>query len=372
MTGVEIAWRTLQREHVEEPCLICCWVMKREFFRQYAGVDDIYADPVRTAVEAFANSGCNLNPQFIMPSPHHEHLACDPFHVPESASGNVSLSYPRTDVTPEQVRDDIEALPDPETLGRDFDLDAAARNYAQRLLRLREMSGDRTLYIGSFGMPSFMGGYTRWNYESYLSALYLYPEHFRRYFWHGGEWGRLYNLAIAEAVRQDDLAPVVYGGDDICFNDGPMCAVAMLDNLYFPALADALRPLVEAGIEIVWHCDGNVLPLVPRLIDLGVTGFQGFQEREANIPLEEMVQFRRQDGGKLIFFGSVSVVHTLPFGTVEDVKREVERCFQVAAPGGGFCLAPSSSILPEAPLENIRAMMEHGREYGRRFLAGEV
>jgi uroporphyrinogen decarboxylase len=120
-----------------------------------------------------------------------------------------------------------------------------------------------------------------------------------------------------------------------------------------------------------WHCDGNVLPLVPRLIVLGVTGFQGFQEREANIPLEQMVRFRRRDGGKILF-GSISVVHTLPFGTVEDVKREVERCFQVAAPGGGFCLASSSSILPETPLENIITMMEYGREYGRRFLAGEA
>jgi hypothetical protein len=377
MTGVEVAWRTLTRERVEEPCIICGWVMKRDFFRHYTGVEDIYADPVCTAVESYANAGCNLNPQFIMPSPIHEHLACDPFHVPpppppdpggSEGGKRPSLNYPRTDVTPEQVREDLEQLPEPETLANGFDVDATARGYADYLLRLREMSQDRTLYIGGFGMPGFMGGYTRWNYESYLEALYLYPDYLRRYFWHTGEQGRLTNLAVVEAVRKYNLAPVVYGGDDICFNDGPICSVEMLEDLYFPALEHALRPLVEAGIDIVWHCDGNVLPIVPRLIELGVTGFQGFQEREANVPLEEMVKFRRQDGGKLIFFGSLSVVHTFPFGTPNDVRDEIERCFHLAAPGGGFCLAPSSSILPETPLENIVTFLDYGREFGRHFL----
>ena len=36
-----------------------------------------------------------------------------------------------------------------------------------------------------------------------------------------------------------------------------------------------------------------------------------------------------------------------------------------------LCLAPSSSILPETPLENIRTLMEYGQTYGRRFL-GDV
>ena len=37
----------------------------RDTLLQIEGVEDIYADPVRTAVEAFANAGPNLNPQFL-------------------------------------------------------------------------------------------------------------------------------------------------------------------------------------------------------------------------------------------------------------------------------------------------------------------
>ena len=365
MTGVEIAWRTLQREHIEEPCIIAAWVMKREFYRKYAGVNDIYSDPVKTAVDAYAEAGSNLNPQFIMPHPVHGHRACDPDQP------NSPLSSAPKSLTPEQVRDDIDALPDPSALSERFDLQAEVKEYAERLLLLRAMSNDKTLYISGFGGPSFMGGYTKWSYESYLSALLLYPAYLERYYQYCGEAARLRNLAIVEAMKQYDLAPVVYGGDDICFNDGPICSVETLETLFFPSLARAIEPLVDAGIDIVWHCDGNVLPIVEHLIDMGITGFQGFQEREAGIPLEEMVKYRRLDGGKLIFFGSISVVHTFPFGAEDEMKAEIERCYQTAAPEGGFCLAPSSSILPETPMKNIDTFLKYGIEYGRRFYRGE-
>ena len=44
MTGAETAWRTLNMEAVDEPCIVASWMMKRDFFRHYAGVRDIYAD----------------------------------------------------------------------------------------------------------------------------------------------------------------------------------------------------------------------------------------------------------------------------------------------------------------------------------------
>jgi hypothetical protein len=368
MTGVEVAWRTLMLEEVGEPCIASAWVMKREFYRYYAGVDDIYADPVQTTVEAFANAGCNLNSQFIMPSPFQEHRACDPFNLPRNNDRSSWAASRRNDVTPESIRDEMEVLPDPTRIERDFDIETTARNYTDRLLDLRYRSTGRTLYIGGFGMPSFMGGYSTWTYESYLGALQLYPEHLKHYFDDLSEHAHLYNVAIVQAVRECDLCPVVYGGDDICFNDGPMCPVETLDRVYFPALEYAIRPLVDAGIRIVWHCDGNVLPIIDRLIAIGMKGFQGFQEREANIPLTEVARRRTHNGEKLILFGSVSVVDTLPYGSVDDVKAEIERCFREAAPGGGFCLASTSSILPETPLQNIITLFEYGRDFGRRFL----
>ena len=39
-----------------------------------------------------------------------------------------------------------------------------------------------------------------------------------------------------------------------------------------------MAPLVENGISVIWHCDGNINPILADILDLGVVGLQGFEE----------------------------------------------------------------------------------------------
>ncbi|MDA0335862.1 MAG: hypothetical protein O2782_11905 [bacterium] len=39
----------------------------------------------------------------------------------------------------------------------------------------------------------------------------------------------------------------------------------------------SIEPLVQAGVRLLWHCDGNLMEMVPRLLEAGIAGFQGFQ-----------------------------------------------------------------------------------------------
>ena len=368
-SGEETAWRTLCREAVKEPSIVASWCMKRELFSFLSHRDDIYADAPDTVVEAFVRAGVNLCPQFVMPSPEpgKEHLAVDPFSVAQrDRAGGSASPLPSS---PEDVRDYIETLPDPVSLEKDFDLEAAADRYADYILKLRELARGEILFVNWFGMPDFMTPYS-WGYTNYLTAMALYPEHVERWFHITGKQGRLRNLAIARAVEKRGLAPFVYGGQDICCNRGPICSVQDLRKLFFPHLIRAVQPLHEAGIKIIWHCDGDVRPLLDILLfEVGVSGFQGFQE-ETGCTLEGMTALRTRRGEPPVLWGSVSVTTTLPFGSVQDVKDDVERCYRTAAPLRGFCLASTSSIGPETPLANILALYEHGLVFGRRFLGG--
>ena len=371
MNGEEIAYRTLSLEKVAEPCIIASWCMKREFFQRIARTEDIYRDAPRTTVDAFLAAGANLCPQFIMPRPDIEFQACEPFDdvgIRKMRRGSRAPSIAQKSVhTPEDIRDLVEVLPDPGTLAGNFDVGKAAADYARPLLALRDMARGKILFIQRLWLPAFQEMYTNWGYENYLLSIALYPEHVKRYYEYSGELARLHNGAIVHAVREHSLAPFVYGGQDICFNDGPICSVDALDHLYFPSLARSIEPPLDAGIRIIWHCDGDVRPILDRLIQMGVSGFQGFQE-ETGCTLEEVSKHRTRDGKKLLIFGSISVTTTLPFGTVEEVKSDVERCFRTAAPGGGFAVASTSSILPETPFDNIAAPYEHARNFGRSFL----
>jgi hypothetical protein len=113
------------------------------------------------------------------------------------------------------------------------------------------------------------------------------------------------------------------------------------------------------------------MPILDQLIDLGVSGLQGFQE-EAGVPYERVVDVKTRWGRPLIVWGCVSVTTTLPFGTVEDVRAAVRRSFTLAGPGRGFALASTSSIMPEVPDQNIDALYRYGTEFGRQYLSGEL
>ena len=352
MRGREIAYRTLCFERLTEPCIVGDWVFHDQFFRAVTGrsVDE---DPLQVAVEAFRRVGANLMPQFAVGSGAHF------FGGTKEASENW--------IPPEQIKREIESLPSPDTIERAFDFESVKQDYWQQVRRVQDAAADDILRIAWFGQPDFMGGYTRWGYQNYLEAMALYPEHMRRYYEHSGEHARLCNMGIAQVIGERSLPRFVYGGQDICFNQGPMCSPAWLAQNYFPSLRRAIEPLLENDIAIIWHCDGNILPILDLLLDAGVAGFQGFQE-EAGVSLERMAALKTKRGRKPILWGSVSVTSTLPHGSVADVKADVQRCFRTAAPGGGFALAPTSSILPDVPLENVLALYQHGVEFGRRFL----
>ena len=71
-------------------------------------------------------------------------------------------------------------------------------------------------------------------------------------------------------------------------------------------------------------------------------------------------------GDEICFHGGISVQKTLPFGTVEDVKKEVIERIEVLGKNGGYILAPSHCIQAGTPPENVVAMFETAKNYSRK------
>jgi len=359
--GLEVAWRTLAQESVAEPCILASWLMKGDYYSRITG-RDYWQDKEGVFLEALPRMGVNLCPQWAMPHDRLGNAGVIGEVDGERWANRLGIREP------EEILPLIEALPSDEELERGFDLVGRAEEYAREIKAHIDATDGEVLFISDFGQADFMGPYNEWGYTAYLMALALYPEHVRRYYHYTATQGYLENLAIVEAVQRHGIAPFVYGGQDICANDGPLCSVRTLDEIYFPELRRAIQPLLEHDIRIIWHCDGNIMPILDRLLALGVSGLQGFQE-EAGVPYGEIVRLRSRWGRPLIVWGCVSVTTTLPFGSVEDVKAAVRRSFTLAGPGRGFGLASTSSIMPEVPDENIDTFYGYGKEFGRRYLA---
>ena len=70
-------------------------------------------------------------------------------------------------------------------------------------------------------------------------------------------------------------------------------------------------------------------------------------------------------GDKICILGNVDCRYVLPFGSEEDVRRDVRRCIDAAGGGGGFILASSNSIHANCKVDNVYIMVDEARKYGK-------
>ena len=147
---------------------------------------------------------------------------------------------------------------------------------------------------------------------------------------------------------------------------GTLTKITWLDRHWFPHFARCLEPILRTPVKLIWHCDGNLSQMVPRLLEVGLRGFQGFQY-EDGMDYERICQMKTKDGDDLFIIAGVSVTRTLPMGTPRDVKDEMAWLVE-HGPKIGLVLGCSSSITPGVSWENLKTLVEgfaYYRQHGR-------
>jgi uroporphyrinogen decarboxylase len=150
---------------------------------------------------------------------------------------------------------------------------------------------------------------------------------------------------------------VIYDGDDVGAQS-TMIISPSLWRKYLKPRYKTLSDLIHSkGKYFFFHSDGWIEPIIPDLIEIGVDILNPVQP-ETMDPLK----IRKMCNNKLAFDGTLSIQRTLPFGKVEDVRKEVRKRIRELG-GTGLILGPSHDIQPDVPLENIIAIYETVKKY---------
>jgi len=130
-------------------------------------------------------------------------------------------------------------------------------------------------------------------------------------------------------------------------------------KFYKPCYKELFGMIKSAGIDVWMHLDGNIMEIVPDLIEVGLEVYNPVQNNCNDIPL-----LGKDFRGKLCFNGGVDVQETLPLKTPEKIKEEVDMVASTLGDSrGGFIMSASHTIIPGVPLENMRALVEAIRSY---------
>lgn len=247
-----------------------------------------------------------------------------------------------------------------------FDADARVQEIIDGEIACQQTIGPHMLKSGyAFaGLPKLR--YGQYGYSNYLMAFALYPEVMEQDFALQADHALVNNQAAARAYREAGLPPLYRLDHDMADSTKTLVRLDVLDRIWFPHLARCLAPLLQAGVKLIWHCDGNLMAMIPRLLEVGLAGFQGFQY-EDGMDYERICTLKTHDGDDLIVIAGVSVTRTLPLGSADDVKREIDWLVRHGPPTGLF-LGASSSITPGVPWANMASLLDglaYYRTYGR-------
>jgi len=131
-----------------------------------------------------------------------------------------------------------------------------------------------------------------------------------------------------------------------------MIGMNVFDRHFAPKLNQYFDMVHRHGARTMMHMCGCCEAFLPRLIALGLDIYDVVQP---TTPEMDVAYLKDHHGAKLNFCGTLCVQTTLPQGTTEDVRREVQRRLALF-PDGGLILGPTHAIQAGTPIENILAL----------------
>jgi len=173
-------------------------------------------------------------------------------------------------------------------------------------------------------------------------------------------------LANLERLYQavgDRVSVIFITGTDFGTQKGPFISNQTYRDLYMPfhkRVNDWVHQHTPWKTFI--HTCGSVLALMPDFIEAGFDILNPVQCSAAGM---DPVPLKERFGDRVTFWGGgVDTQHTLPFGTPDEVCREVRERIQVFGPGGGFVFNTIHNIQASVPTENLLALFETVRQAG--------
>ena len=174
----------------------------------------------------------------------------------------------------------------------------------------------------------------------------------------------LRNLERLYAAVGDRVTAVVVTGTDFGAQTGPFISPKTYRDLFKP-----FHTRINGWIHqhTPWktfiHSCGSVVAFIPDWIEAGFDILNPVQTAAAEM---DPTRLKTEFGDQIVFWGGgIDTQRTLPFGTAAEVQAQVRQRIEIFGAGGGFVFNTIHNVQPLSPIENVRAIYETVRDYGR-------
>ncbi len=128
--------------------------------------------------------------------------------------------------------------------------------------------------------------------------------------------------------------------DDLAGNQGLLVSPAFLEKYYFPLIAALLAELNCKNVPFLFHSDGNVSAVVPRLSQIGFWGIQSLQP-SAGL---RATGFSEELLSNWCFWGNVEFEYFIELKTASQIEKEVFATLKSWAATPGYIFGSSGGL----------------------------
>lgn len=155
---------------------------------------------------------------------------------------------------------------------------------------------------------------------------------------------------------------IIWIGDDV----GMQTGMIMSPEMFREFLKERYRLLIDEikrtnrNVKVAFHSDGYITPIISDLIEVGVDILNPVQPK-----CMDPVEIKEKFGKDLCFMGTIDEQETLPFGTVNDLKKEILERIQTVGYNGGLILGPTHNVQNDTSIEKVEVFFSYAKEVGK-------
>jgi uroporphyrinogen decarboxylase len=244
---------------------------------------------------------------------------------------------------------ELEQYPFPELSSSDADAGLEQKVY--------DLKKDGYAVLGQMSQTILETAYLMRGYERLMVDFYERPRYVDLLFQRIAEQRLFQARRFAEAG-----VDILRIGDDIAMQTGLMVSPALYRERIKPwhssVIEEARR--INPKIVVFYHSDGQLMDLLPDLIDIGVNIINPVQPE-----CMDLEKVKCAFGEQLVLWGCMPVQSVFAHGSRCDVRRHLEFLMEKIALDGGLIVQFMNFMITDRSLENLRVFFEIFYEFGK-------
>ncbi len=146
--------------------------------------------------------------------------------------------------------------------------------------------------------------------------------------------------------------------DDMGYKYHQFFSVNTYRELLKPVQKRAIDWAHSKGAKAHLHSCGDINPLVPELVEIGLDALNPLEVKAGMNPIE----LKREYGDKLVFHGGINAVL---WDQPEAIEAEMQRVLPMMKENGGYIFSSDHSVPSSVSLEDFRRITDLAKELGK-------